>query len=170
MTNNTTGHTTVLVPVVNYTTSTITWVMPVEEVLIPDGQGNYYSQFNATTAVSSLPQSVQNLFVPGMVALRINYPSQSAVMSGFEQPSTPGGPTIGNPILADDSSMTESNALGNYSLVVGDNAGFDEDGVRIFGGKYGLGRQLSYAQQLGVRPFREVITTQAVYRRESFSQ
>jgi hypothetical protein len=77
---------------------------------------------------------------------------------------------MGNPILANDSSLTESNSLSNYSLVVGDNAGFDQDGVRIHGGKYGLGRQLSYAEQMGVRPFREVISTQAVYRRETFSQ
>ncbi|MBV8266026.1 MAG: pilus assembly protein [Planctomycetaceae bacterium] len=162
--NSQTGNMTVLVPIVNYSSSTITWVMPVEEVLIPDNQGNYYSQFNAIPP-SNAPQ---NNFVPGMVALRINYPSQSASMSGFQQPATPGGPTMGSPILADDSSLVESNSLSHYTLVVGDNAGFSDDGVQIHGGKYGLGRQLAYAQQLGVRPYREVISAQAVYRREAF--
>jgi hypothetical protein len=77
---------------------------------------------------------------------------------------------MGNPIIADDNSLSESNSLSNYSLVVGENAGYTDGVPGTHGGKYGLGRQLAYAQALGVRPFREVISAQATYRREAFSQ
>lgn len=89
-------------------------------------------------------------------------------MSGYAQPATPGDPTIGNPISADDSALTEASPLSNYTLVVGDNDGYTDGAPGIYGGKYGLGRQLANAQQLGVRPFRKVISAQAVYRREAF--
>jgi hypothetical protein len=166
--NNQTDHLTVLVPLVKYDfssyppTGTITWVMPVEEVLFPGSNGKYYSQFDAT-----LPPPAPGL-VPGIVALRINLPCQSAAMSGF----SPGNPNLGTPIPADESALTESSPLTNYSLVVGDNSGFDADGNKTYGGKYGLGRQFALPTQevgsLGVRPFRKVISVQAVYRRESF--
>jgi len=154
-----TNNFTVLVPLVNSQASTITWAMPVEEVLIPY-QGNYYSAFNAIPPANSPPN-----FVPGMVALRINFPSQSASMNA---PAAGNGLTNFDPILADDSTLTESNSLSNYSLVVEENAGFDQDGVQVYGGKYGLGRNLAYAQQLGVRPYHKVISAQAIYRREAF--
>ncbi len=166
---NSDGQLTVLVPIVNYQTSTITWAKPVEEVLIPDGGGSFLSQFNATPPATPPPN-----FVPSVVAIRVNIPSQSASMSGFAPPA-PSAASTNDPVPADDGSLSDS-GLGSYSLVVGANQYKDQpdnvsDGSNVYGGKYGLGQQLSYSTwvgPLGVRPFRKVVSAQAVYRREAF--
>lgn len=86
----------------------------------------------------------------GQVALRLNYPYQSAEMQG----------TVGKtPIVADDSLVTVTN-IGSYSVV---DPGQD---VGPMAGQYGLGVQLSWMQRL--RPFRRVVSTQAIYPRELF--
>jgi hypothetical protein len=100
----------------------------------------------------------------GLVALRINYPCQSATMSSFRaNPDGPFEPTVGNPNVADDSMV---------SVVDGD--GFAPNGTATesdreagaYAGPYGLGRQ--YALGMTVRPFRRLVSAQAVYRREIF--
>jgi len=85
----------------------------------------------------------------GVVALRINYPYQSASMSNFlhdeSHPDYPYEPTIGRPIEADED--------------VGIERG-------IHAGEHGLGVQQAFGKR--VRPFRKVVSAQAVYRRELF--
>jgi hypothetical protein len=82
----------------------------------------------------------------GIVALRINYPFQSASMSSFrENDAGPFEPTIGNPNVANEAD----------SVTAGTYAGAD-----------GLGVQLAFGQR--VRPYRRVISAQAIYRREVF--
>lgn len=85
----------------------------------------------------------------GVVALRINYPFQSASMSSFshdeEHSEFPFEPTIGRPNVANEA---ESVAPGTYA------------------GANGLGVQLALGQR--VRPYRRVISAQAIYRREIF--
>ncbi len=105
----------------------------------------------------------------GIVALRINYPHQSAVMSSF-RPNAQGRfePTIGTPNVADDALVTEENSSdrpGNLqpkpmrsgSLYAG-----------TYGGTYGLGVQGALGKM--VRPYRRIISAQAIFRREVFDQ
>ena len=104
----------------------------------------------------------------GIVALRINYPFQSAAMSSFRpNPLGPLEPTIGSPNVADDSSVevaTDSppapGALLDLPQIIGDRY------AGTYGGEYGLGVQGAFGQM--VRPYRRVISAQAIYRREIF--
>jgi hypothetical protein len=144
----------VSIPLINSRSATgvetIEWVPVLEPILMVDED-----QFPIT--------STQR----GIVALRINYPVQSAVMTSFRHntaaPDYPFEPTIGNPNLADDGGVTVA-ANPNYTpegtLTQSD---FE---YRAYSGTYGLGKQAAFAQQ--VRPFRRVISAQAIYRREIF--
>ncbi len=102
----------------------------------------------------------------GVVALRINCPVQSPAMSGF-RPNADGPfePTVGQPNLADDDGVIELNeAPGDLT-----EAPLQSGGILAgtYGGQYGLGAQGVMVQT--VRPFRRVISAQAIYRREVFS-
>ncbi len=93
----------------------------------------------------------------GIVALRINYPYQSASMSSFRSRQF-GDSRMGEPNVANDTAVTPGSVDG--SLVAsgrptGPNAG-----------PYGLGVQLAFGKK--VRPYRRVISAQAIYRREVF--
>jgi len=156
---------TILIPVV-HSDDTVSWVAPVEEMRVPDlGIG----PFSIVPPASPPPN-----FEPGVVALRINYPYQSASMSGFGESSgtPPHRGNIGNPISADDSNLTEEGS-GRYSLVVSENA-YIANQPNIHSGKFGLGTQgaLPYenVREFGIRPYRKIISVQAIYRREVFAQ
>jgi hypothetical protein len=100
----------------------------------------------------------------GVAAVRVNYPYQAAMLSGF-RPSAPTvsdpiPPNIGNPILADDGSIQETNVPPGGLLDDGGSVG-------AYAGPYGLGRQLALAGQV-VRPFRRLVSAQAIQRREVF--
>ena len=104
----------------------------------------------------------------GIVALRMNYPFQSASMSSFQ--TNPAGvfePTIGNPIVADNSISApvslDGTPISNQLLV---NPGPPPTYAGTYGGNLGLGAQGAFGQT--VRPFRRVISAQAIYRREIF--
>ena len=126
---------------------TIRWVPVVEEIENADNMD---------------PFNINN---GGIVALRINCPVQSAAMSSF-RPNALGQfePTLGQPNLADDGSVTELNTapgdLTGAPLVSGNLF------AGTYGGQYGLGAQGALGQT--VRPYRRVITAQAIYRREVF--
>ncbi len=140
---------------------TIRWVKPVEE--IADGSG-------------LMPFDINHPDKRGIVAIRINYPVQSAAMSSFRHdptdPEFPFEPTVGRPNAADDGGVVQLNdapgvltdsQLRNGPLYAG-----------TYGGKFGLGAQgaLGSEQLTGgrpVRPYRRVISAQAIYRREMFS-
>jgi hypothetical protein len=117
---------------------TLRWVSIVEEIdteeLPTDNDGPNADPFSINS-----PQQ-------GIVALRINFPFQSASMSSFRpNPEGPFEPTIGSPNLAnEDGSVTH----GTYA------------------GANGLGVQQALGQR--VRPYRRVISAQAIYRREIF--
>src|SRR5262249_56367219 len=99
----------------------------------------------------------------GLAAVRLNYPYQAAMLSGF-QPTPPSDvdplpPNMGNAILADDGGVQQNNSAPG---------GFIDDGsIGTYAGPFGLGRQLALAGRT-VRPFRRLISTQAIYRREVF--
>ena len=98
----------------------------------------------------------------GLAAVRINYPYQAATLSGFQSPpptdTDPLPPNISNVITADDGGVQQNN--------VAPGAQVDDPGaVGPYAGAFGLGRQLALAGR-AVRPFRKLISAQAIYRRE----
>jgi hypothetical protein len=96
----------------------------------------------------------------GLAAVRVNYPYQAATLSGFVPSAPTAGdplpPNIGNPILADDSGPQSNTAPGST---------LDDGAVGPYAGPYGLGRQFALAGRT-VRPFRKLLSAQAIYRRE----
>ena len=114
----------------------------------------------------------------GLVALRINYPFQSASMSSFRHDTNaedyPFEPTIGRPNAADDGAVTEENPSDRPGDLTG--APLQSGGIYAgtYGGQYGLGAQGAmgseyFTEGRPVRPYRRVISAQAIYRREVFS-
>ncbi len=99
---------------------------------------------------------------PGMVALRVNFGYQSPVMSAYPPSQTwPPEPT-GGPYGANDGEVTTS-PVGNYTP----NGQPPMDSIGgTYSGTYGLGSQ--QAMTISVRPFRRLISAQAIYRREVF--
>jgi hypothetical protein len=100
----------------------------------------------------------------GLAAVRVNYPYQAALLSGFRS-SVPTGvdplpPNVSTPIFADDGSVQELNTAPGSPLE-------DDGAVGPYAGIFGLGRQLALAGQV-LRPFRKLISAQAIYRREVF--
>ena len=140
---------------------TIRWVRVVEEIqnaLNPD-------PFSLTSAQR------------GIVALRINFPFQSASMSSFRHDETavdfPFEATIGRPNAADDGGVTELNPGDRPGNLIAAPLEGPELYAGTYGGEYGLGAQGAMGSQAftgarPVRPYRRVISAQAIYRREVF--
>ena len=99
----------------------------------------------------------------GLAAVRINYPYQAATLSGFRSSAPtdidPLPPNISNVILADDGSVQQTNAPPGAPI--------DDSAVGAYAGPFGLGRQFALAGRT-VRPFRKLISAQAIFRREAF--
>ncbi len=133
-------------------TETIRWVRVIEEIENDDNA----DPFNI--------ESTQR----GIVALRINYPFQSASMSSFQSNQAgPFEPTVGSPNLANDGSVTENNPADRPGDLIVQPLVSDQNYAGTYGGTYGLGAQGALGQV--VRPYRRVISAQAIYRREIFS-
>ena len=138
-------------------TETIRWVPVVEEIDTEnndDDAGTNPDPFQISSAQR------------GVVALRINYPFQSASMSSF-QPS-PGG-TFGQTESlnkANDAGVTELNPDERPGGLTGAPLTDGDVYAGTYGGQYGLGAQ--GAVNRIVRPYRRVISAQAIYRREVF--
>lgn len=107
---------------------------------------------------------------PGTVALRINYPYQSAALVAFQYRHAddsingayvPGEYVDNLPVIADDSGVSDQAELPEGYVLLG------ESGAIAYSGQYGLGELQAFATT--VRPFRRLITAQGVYRREVFS-
>ncbi len=96
----------------------------------------------------------------GVAALRINVPYQAASLGSFrEAPGGPFEPNLAFANLADDGAVEvlQDGALGIPAA---------EGGIGAYAGPYGLGRLLALGEE--IRPFRKLISAQAVFRRESF--
>jgi hypothetical protein len=131
--------------------SIINWLTPLEPIL--DSNGVDAFAVNATT-VSGLS---------GTVALRINYPYQSASMSSYvppANPASPPGPPANPvvPVLVDNASSAAPPGVG------GPVASDFQYGP--YAGANGLGEQAAWGTT--VRPYRSVISPQAIYRREVY--
>jgi hypothetical protein len=106
----------------------------------------------------------------GIVALRINYPFQSASMSSFRysDESHLFEPTISNPNLANDGEVTELNEFDRPGDLLERPLVTDRIYAGTYGGTYGLGAQGALGQIM--RPYRRMISAQAIYRRELFAE
>lgn len=127
---------------------TIRWVPVIEEISNPNFPGASPFQLNTP---AGMPQR-------GLVALRINYPFQAAMMGAYRD-TPPSVPNIGNPILADDAAVTQLNAAPGGFLA-------DDNVKGPYSGPLGLGRFHSASQR--IRPFRRLISAQQEFRREVF--
>ncbi|MBV8075838.1 MAG: hypothetical protein JO284_05565, partial [Planctomycetaceae bacterium] len=117
--------------------------VPVVQEILPAGA----DPKDPNTSPFSLVSSVQPLSGRGVVALRINYPFQAAMMSA----------TAPNPPAAQFDP--------NFHFVEASDA--DPGAIqKTYSGASGLGYQ--YAAGRVVRPFRRLISAQAIYRREVF--
>lgn len=127
---------------------TIEWTAPIEEILSNPADPSTGPFSLASTG----PQQ-------GLVAIRVNYPFQAATLVGFQQgpdgPLEPGGEAI----QANDDGVTAVNAPpgGLAPALPG-------GGIGPYAGTYGLGGQFNWAQVR--RPFRKLLTAQAIFRRE----
>jgi hypothetical protein len=148
--------------------NTITWVPVLEEIRARQDADCpvrgpfslvYQAGLDECGALGADPAAAR-----GLAAVRINYPYQAATLSGFRSSlptaTDPLPPNISNAIAADDTGVTEVNAAPG---------GLIDDGGAIgpYAGAFGLGRQLALAGKT-VRPFRRVISAQAIFRREVF--
>lgn len=136
---------------------TIRWLPVVEEIRANPADANS----GPFSLVSTGPQK-------GLVALRINCPYQASTMTAFRQETDPGsGEVVNSPVLANDSSVQVLNPGEAPGQVV---QGTPVSGV--FAGQYGLGKfyAMGAAGAEGVRPFRRLISAQAIFRREVYSQ
>jgi TadE-like protein len=94
----------------------------------------------------------------GVVALRINFPFQAALLSGFQGNSAVTlAPNIDNVIVANDAGVSAP-ATAPGGLLPDSDPG-------LYAGKYGLGRQLAFGGK-EVRPYRKLLAGEAIFRRE----
>jgi hypothetical protein len=92
----------------------------------------------------------------------LNYPFQAAMLTGFRSPPA----TFEDPVPRNLSGAITADDGGVQSINEAPGALVDEGGVGPYAGAYGLGRQLALAGRV-VRPFRRVLSAQAIYRREA---
>ena len=173
---------TVLIPIVDYNSDgsgevILEWVAPVEEIRINHDDdpatamvGPYSLDKPSDFAASDTEES----FVAGMVALRINYPAQSTTLLNridLEDPiANPRGQRGQIIVRAGGTTIGPGATLGGYSLEdVGGriSPASGQSGSDPNAGRYGLG-ELEALQQL-IRPYRKVMSFQAIYRREVFA-
>jgi TadE-like protein len=160
---------TVAIPLVtshDLGSETISWVPVVQEIRAAQdadcpARGPFSLVYLTDDCGVLAPDPMPNR---GLAAVRINYPFQAAMLTGF-QPSLPTAtdplpPNLSNPIAADDSSVQQTNTAPGGLLD-------DPAAVGTYAGAFGLGRQLALAGKT-VRPFRRVISAQAIFRREVF--
>lgn len=108
------------------------------------------------------PLTVDPVATRGIAAIRVNYPFQAAMLSGYRRPvatlDDPLPPTINTPVVASDDAVIELNSAPGAPI---------EGGALVgpYAGRYGLGRQLALAGR-ELRPFRRVVSAQAMFRRE----
>jgi hypothetical protein len=151
---------------------TIRWVPIVEEIDSEASPGdNTAPNPDPFKLVQDSPANVDHR---GIVALRINFPFQSASMSSFgRNEEGPFEPTLGSPNVADDGGVVEINPEDRPGDPTNAPLSNGQTYAGTYGGRYGLGAQGAMGSEVltggrPVRPFRRVISAQAIYRREVF--
>jgi hypothetical protein len=102
----------------------------------------------------------------GLSAVRVNYPYQAALLSGFKPGAAPFDQTIGSPIEERPVVPGGTFDPGGDLRVENPVPGQDPE-VGPYAGPLGLGRQFAFAGKT-IRPYRKLLSAQAVYHREVF--
>jgi TadE-like protein len=121
--------------------------VPVVQEILPSGA----DPSDPNTSPFSLVSTVQPPSGRGMVALRINYPFQAATMSATAPNADPSLPNFNVIDASDDPSLGTPPPEGDMG---------------VYSGQFGLGNQRAFGKI--VRPFRRLLSAQAIYRREVF--
>lgn len=149
---------------------TIRWLPVLEEIIQNpadvDVNGNPLSgSFDVTPRTN--PDTMLP-YIRGVAAIRVNFPFQGALLSGFRAATPtaddPLPPNIGNVIPANDG-VTEENGVPHGGAIPATALPEGQAGS-VYAGPYGLGRQIAFVQE--VRPFRKLFSAQAIFRREVF--
>ncbi|MCG8648776.1 MAG: pilus assembly protein [Pirellulales bacterium] len=183
-----TSEQTVLVPTVTGRgTRVVTWRFPVEEIsYLGTSSSSEYSVF-PTYDVAYIPAAEVTGGVPptGLAGLRINYPHQSSIAPAFQYRDAAGnairpgeGQVAFNDLILADENLVVAPLPTTFATTVlpsgftAHRAGFSlavsgaDQSLGPFSGQYGLGRFV--VGNLQVRPFRQVMSFQAVRLRELF--
>ncbi|MFK8114394.1 MAG: hypothetical protein AB8B91_19485, partial [Rubripirellula sp.] len=149
------------------------WVAPVEEIRV-DHDGDETTDREGPFKLAYTNDGTLTSFEPGMVALRINYPAQSTTLINrttvADQPD--GESELGGIIvIVGDTVVKPGVSTGDcYQLAEPterNSPATGNPGSNANAGLYGLG-ELEALTRI-VRPYRKVMTFQAIYRREVFS-
>lgn len=138
---------------------TVTWLPVLEEIRQTPG--------DPSTGTYSLTSPCAER---GLVSIRINVPYQATTLTAYRVVDGAGSMT---PIQANDGAVLASNAAPGGTPIGVAPSGPDEEGSvdseNTYSGAYGLGS--FYAMGTGpVRPFRRLISAQAMFRREVYGQ
>lgn len=187
---NAEGEETVLIPLVEYRVSgspstgsgqfagemlaagetIVEWVSPIEEIRV-DHDGDASTPRTGPYALDSSDDATLTSFQSGMVALRINYPAQSTTLLNRANLDTSSDDTLGNYIvIVGDTQLQAGATTGCYSISSPSariSPATNEAGSNPNAGEYGLGELVALTRI--IRPYRKVLTAQAIYRREVFS-
>ncbi|EKJ99234.1 TadE family protein [Rhodopirellula baltica SH28] len=164
----------------------IRWVAVVEEIdteeLPGDDSGLNPDPFSLTNE-SAVPAGPIDPLEPeppkGVVAIRVHYPAQSTWLSSYQDRGAfvPNG---GDPNVANDDAVEVINpeamkgTLLNSKPLVFENSLGESVYAGTYGGKYGLGIHGAMTSPeltgdaIGIRPYRRVLVSHAIFRREVF--
>jgi hypothetical protein len=143
---------------------TIRWVPVLEEVR-PDAEDSRSGPFSVNGP--GVEVDAFGSRVHGVVAVRVNYPYQAAALSSFrESPKGPYEPNLKFANLADDRKVAELNPAPGDPTMRPVLESLERQEAGPYSGPYGLGRQMVMGVE--VRPFRRLLSAQAVFRREVF--
>ena len=151
----------------------VKWVAPVEEIRV-DHDNDASTPLQGPYPLLDLSETTLPSFQPGMVAIRINYPAQSTTMLNRidldDSVANPDGRRGGIIVLAGDTVIDSENDFSScYVLDTPTpriSPGSGQPGSNPNAGAYGLGELEALTRV--VRPYRKVMTFQAIYRREVF--
>jgi hypothetical protein len=108
----------------------------------------------------------------GLVAVRVNYPYQAAMLSSFRpDPDGPFESNTGNVNVADDVAVSGPGTSIGVPIVSDNEFVFGSRDTpapflsNTYAGKFGLGSHLAFGGKI-VRPYRRVLAGQSIYRRE----
>ena len=161
---------TVGIPRVNYLggVETIQWVPVLEEIRADStcpARGPFSLAYRADLdTCAGVPPALPDR---GLAAIRINYPYQAAMLTAF-RPNPEGEleKNLSNPIVADDEAVVDQSPPPGLIISPPPLPPTEHDDPTLgpYGGTYGLGRLSAVAGT--VRPFRKLISAQAIFRRE----
>ena len=150
---------------------TVEWVPVVSEVRanLADPACGTFSLLQPNPAPTDCGAGYDPTVARGIAAVAINYPFQSAMLSSFQKNAASAGdplpPNVMQAFVADDGSVVDTK---NPPPNLIDASRLPDPGTDLasgpYGGQFGLGIQRAFAKD--VRPYRNLMVGQAMFRRE----